>query len=97
MKQIHRDELTISRAAMVTMNDFMVDIFQRIGGQASSLARIDQKHRAGARLTGKAIVKMDSRHIQTSIRFMLPGELGKHAVSEGTKAVQLYYKNSNKD
>jgi len=28
-----------------------------------------------------------SREIQTSVRLILPGELAKHAVSEGTKAV----------
>jgi hypothetical protein len=31
-----------------------------------------------------------SRDIQTSIRLLLPGELAKHAVSEGTKAVTKY-------
>lgn len=97
MKQIYRDELTISRASMVIMNDFMVDILQRIGVQASILGRIDQKHRGGQRLTGKAVVKIDSRHIQSSVRFLLPGELGNHAVSEGIKAVERYFKNSKKD
>uniref|UniRef100_A0A0E0BX94 Histone H2B n=1 Tax=Oryza meridionalis TaxID=40149 RepID=A0A0E0BX94_9ORYZ len=28
-----------------------------------------------------------SREIQTAVRLVLPGELAKHAVSEGTKAV----------
>jgi hypothetical protein len=28
-----------------------------------------------------------SREIQTAVRLLLPGELAKHAVSEGTKAV----------
>ena len=31
-----------------------------------------------------------SREIQTAVRLMLPGELAKHAVSEGTKAVTKY-------
>ena len=31
-----------------------------------------------------------SREIQTSVRLLLPGELAKHAVSEGTKAVTKY-------
>ena len=30
------------------------------------------------------------REIQTSVRLILPGELAKHAVSEGTKAVTKY-------
>ncbi|XBJ12029.1 hypothetical protein VPH35_004447 [Triticum aestivum] len=31
-----------------------------------------------------------SREIQTSVRLVLPGELAKHAVSEGTKAVTKF-------
>ena len=31
-----------------------------------------------------------SREIQTAVRLMLPGELAKHAVSEGTKAVTKF-------
>ena len=30
------------------------------------------------------------REIQTGVRLMLPGELAKHAMSEGTKAVAKY-------
>ena len=31
-----------------------------------------------------------SREIQTAVRLLLPGELAKHAVSEGTKAVTKF-------
>ena len=31
-----------------------------------------------------------SREIQTAVRLVLPGELSKHAVSEGTKAVTKF-------
>jgi len=37
-----------------------------------------------------AKVCIDSRDIQTAIRLILPGELAKHAVSEGTKAVTKF-------
>jgi histone H2B len=40
---------------------------------------------AAEALLPKALV--DSRDIQTAVRTILPGELAKHAVSEGTKAV----------
>ena len=30
---------------------------------------------------------ISSREIQTSVRLILPGELSKHAISEGTKSV----------
>jgi histone H2A len=33
---------------------------------------------------------ISSRDVQTAVRLILPGELAKHAVSEGTKAVTLY-------
>ena len=33
---------------------------------------------------------LSSREIQTAVRLMLPGELAKHAMSEGTKAVAKY-------
>lgn len=35
---------------------------------------------------------LSSREIQTAVRLILPGELAKHAISEGTKSVtSLYY------
>ena len=33
---------------------------------------------------------LTSREIQTAVRLLLPGELAKHAVSEGTKAVTKF-------
>ncbi|XP_010017848.1 PREDICTED: histone H2B 1/2/3/4/6-like [Nestor notabilis] len=36
------------------------------------------------------VLKQASREIQTAVRLLLPGELAKHAVSEGTKAVTKY-------
>ena len=33
---------------------------------------------------------MSSREIQTAVRLLLPGEVAKHAVNEGTKAVTKY-------
>uniref|UniRef100_A0A3Q2DEC8 Histone H2B n=1 Tax=Cyprinodon variegatus TaxID=28743 RepID=A0A3Q2DEC8_CYPVA len=36
-----------------------------------------------------------SREIQTAVRLLLPGELAKHAVSEGTKAVTKYTSSKN--
>ena len=36
-----------------------------------------------------------SREIQTAVRLLIPGELAKHAVSEGTKAVTKYTNSIN--
>ncbi|XP_078285024.1 histone H2B 1/2-like [Rhinoraja longicauda] len=77
MKQVHPDT-GISSKAMSIMNSFVNDIFDRIAGEASRLAHYNK------RLT------ISSREIQTAVRLLLPGELAKHAVSEGTKAVTKY-------
>lgn len=77
LKQVHPDT-GISRRAMSVMNSFINDIFERIAGEAGRLTRYTNK------------ATLSSREIQTAIRLILPGELAKHAVSEGTKAVTKY-------
>ena len=77
LKQVHPDT-GISSKAMVIMNSFVTDIFERIATESSRLAHYNKKS------------TITSREIQTSIRLLLPGELAKHAVSEGTKAVTKY-------
>ena len=77
LKQVHPDT-GISSKAMSIMNSFVNDIFERIANEASRLAH----HNGRASIT--------SREIQTAVRLLLPGELAKHAVSEGTKAVTKY-------
>merc|ERR1712014_87567 len=49
-----------------------------ISSEASKLARYSKKP------------TVTSPEIQTAVRLILPGELAKHAVSEGTKAVTKY-------
>ena len=34
---------------------------------------------------------LSGREVQTSVRLLLPGELAKHAVSEGTKSVNKFF------
>mmetsp|Transcript_46991 Transcript_46991/g.102259 ORF Transcript_46991/g.102259 Transcript_46991/m.102259 type:complete len:150 (+) Transcript_46991:93-542(+) len=77
LKQIH-PELTISKRGMDIMNSFMNDVFDRIATEATRLLRGSRKR------------TLSSGEIETSVRLMLPGELSKHAVSEGTKAVTKY-------
>ncbi len=77
LKQVHPDT-GISNKAMSIMNSFVNDIFERIAGEASKLASYNKRS------------TISSREIQTSVRLILPGELAKHAVSEGTKAVTKY-------
>ncbi|XP_043540338.1 late histone H2B.L4-like [Chiloscyllium plagiosum] len=77
MKQVHPDT-GISSKAMSIMNSFVNDIFERIAGESSRLAHYNKRS------------TISSREIQTAVRLLLPGELAKHAVSEGTKAVTKY-------
>jgi histone H2B len=77
LKQVHPDT-GVSSKAMSIMNSFVNDLFERIAAEASRLAHYNK------RLT------ITSREIQTAVRLLLPGELAKHAVSEGTKAVTKY-------
>jgi len=77
LRQVHPDT-GISTKAMSIMNSFVNDIFERIAGEAGRLSRYNRRN------------TISSREIQTAVRLLLPGELAKHAVSEGTKAVTKY-------
>ncbi|KAI3517184.1 hypothetical protein L2E82_07581 [Cichorium intybus] len=77
LKQVHPD-IGISSKAMGIMNSFINDIFEKLAQEASKLARYNKKN------------TLSSREIQTAVRLVLPGELAKHAVSEGTKAVTKF-------
>ena len=75
--QVHPDT-GVSSKAMSIMNSFVNDVFERIASEASRLAHYNKRS------------TISSREIQTAVRLILPGELAKHAVSEGTKAVTKY-------
>lgn len=75
--QVHPDT-GISSRAMSIMNSFVNDLFERIATEASRLAQYNKRS------------TITSREVQTAVRLLLPGELAKHAVSEGTKAVTKY-------
>jgi len=77
LKQVH-PEVGVSKRSMHIMNSFIGDIFEKIALESSKLVRYNKKH------------TLSSREVQTAVRLLLPGELAKHAVSEGTKAVTKY-------
>lgn len=77
LKQVH-PETGVSKRSMQIMNSFINDIFEKIALESSKLVRYNKKH------------TLSSREVQTAVRLLLPGELAKHAVSEGTKAVTKY-------
>ena len=75
--QVHPDTGISSRAISI-LNSFITDIFEKIATETAQLARYNKKP------------TVTSREIQTAVRLILPGELAKHAVSEGTKAVTKF-------
>ena len=77
LPQVHPD-IGISSKAMSIMNSFVNDLFERLAGEAARLAQYSGR------------TTLTSREVQTAVRLLLPGELAKHAVSEGTKAVTKY-------
>ena len=77
LKQVHPDT-GISSKAMSVMNSLSNDLFLKLAAEAGKLAQYNKR------------ISITSRDIQTAVRLILPGELAKHAVSEGTKAVTKY-------
>ena len=77
LKQVHPDT-GMSKKGMSIMNSFINDVFERIASEAGKLCKYNNK------------ATLSSREIQTAVRLALPGELAKHAVSEGTKAVTKF-------
>ena len=77
LKQVH-PETGVSKRSMSIMNSFINDIFEKIATEAGKLVRYNRRR------------TLSSREVQTAVRLLLPGELAKHAVSEGTKAVTKF-------
>ena len=77
LKQVH-PETGISKRSMSIMNSFIYDIFEKIATEASKLVRYNKKH------------TLSSKEVQSAVKLILPGELAKHALAEGTKAVTKY-------
>merc|ERR1719325_338928 len=77
LKQVH-PETGISKRSMSIMNSFINDVFEKIASESSRLVRYNKKH------------TLSSREVQAAVRLLLPGELAKHAVTEGTKAVTKF-------
>lgn len=77
LKQVH-PETGISKKSMVIMNSFILDMFDKLATESIRLVNLQKKR------------TLSSREIQTAVRLLLPGELSKHAVCEGAKAVSKF-------
>ena len=76
--KMHHPDTTISKKTMNIMCCFINDVFEKISQESSRLVKYNKKQ------------TLASKEVQTAVRLLLPGELAKHAVSEGTKAVSRY-------
>jgi histone H2B len=77
LSQVHPDT-GLGKNAHDQLNSFVNYVAKDIADKSSDLARSNAK---------KTIT---SREVQSSVRILLPGELAKHAVSEGVKAVTKF-------
>ena len=71
-------ETGISGKSMRVMESFCEDMFERICTEAARIARYNKKRTIAAPT------------IQAACKIVLPGELQKHAISEGQRAVQRF-------
>ncbi|XP_021533672.1 late histone H2B.L4-like [Neomonachus schauinslandi] len=77
LKQVH-EGLSLSQKTVSILDSFVKDIFECIAHEASRLARSTKRS------------TITFREIQTAVLLLLPGEMGKHTVSEGTQAIIRY-------
>lgn len=77
LKQVYAD-MGITNSAILVMDSFVHDIMDRIINEAGRIAKYNKK------------ITVSAREIQTATRLILPGELSRHAVSEGTKAITKF-------
>ena len=77
LKQVH-PEIGVSKKAMSILNSFVNDTFERIMVESSRLCKYGKRN------------TLSAREVQSACKLVLPGELSKHALSEGTKALTKY-------
>jgi histone H2B len=79
LKMVHPDlQMSISSGAINVMHSFLKDMFERIAAEASCLVHYNKRS------------TLTSGDIATAVRLTLNGQLVKHALSEGDKAIRKY-------
>lgn len=91
LKQVHK-KMRISKQAMGIMQSCLLDTKERIATEATRLCRID----AQAKNKDISQVQMSTRTMQSAVKLVVPGELSKHAVSEGCKVIMQFQKSTGK-
>ncbi|KAL3610901.1 hypothetical protein D5086_001921 [Populus alba] len=83
-KKVHPD-LGVSSMAMSMINSLMNDMFERIAEEAAKFSDVYRKR-----------TTLSSGEIQGAVKLVLPGELGKHAIAEGSEAGTNYISHGTK-
>lgn len=65
---------------MGIMNSFIYDTFDRIATESAKLVKLNK---------GKTL---KIRDVRSAVKLILPGEVGRHAVSEGNRTTVFMYK-----
>eukprot|EP01059_Diplonema_ambulator_P031959 TRINITY_DN6045_c0_g2_i1.p2 TRINITY_DN6045_c0_g2~~TRINITY_DN6045_c0_g2_i1.p2 ORF type:complete len:152 (+),score=78.37 TRINITY_DN6045_c0_g2_i1:30-458(+) len=79
-----KSKLRITSRGMAIVNSFVVDLFDRLAGEAG-------------RLVAHAKVKtLSSKAVMAAVKMRLPGELASHALGAGASAVAAYGKSQVK-
>lgn len=91
LKQVH-PAMGITTDAKKIMNSALNYFADKIAQEANHLADHYGKSSNGKKKSSRKVKNtVSSREIQTATRLILPGELAKHGVSEGTKAVTKFF------
>lgn len=77
LKQVHPDS-GINTSAIEMIDRFCIDILLMVCARVQRLIQLDDRQ------------TVSSREVQTAVKSLLPGELAKHAISEGTKSVTKF-------
>ena len=77
LKQVH-PKIGLSKTSMSIINSFVLDSFDKIAQESAKLAKTNKK------------ATLSAREVQSAVRLVVPNELAKHAITEGTKAIQKF-------
>ena len=77
LKQVH-PKIGLSKRSMSIMNSFVMDSFDKIAQESAKLTKTNKR------------ATLSAREVQSAVRLVLPNELAKHAITEGTKAIQKF-------
>ena len=73
MKQVHPD-LQMSKQTIMAANGLLEVLMAKLTKSSADIAKCAKKS------------TLSARHVQGAVKLVMPGDLAKHAVSEGTKS-----------